>query len=60
MLIGLGKFRDSRGSYIGELNGGDPHGKGILTLPDGTVKKGMWIAGKFKVAVDFPEDCLMQ
>ena len=59
-MVGLGKFRDSRGSYIGELYSGDPHGKGILHLADGTVKKGMFIADVFKVAEDFPEDFLMQ
>jgi hypothetical protein len=59
-MIGLGRFKDSRGYYIGELKGGNPHGKGIMTLDDGTIKKGMWIAGNFIVAVDFPDQCLME
>ena len=59
-LTGLGKFQKIGCSYVGEINQGNAHGKGILTQNDGTVEKGMFINGKFKLAVDFPEDFLMQ
>jgi hypothetical protein len=35
------------------------HGKGTLTSADGTVKKGMFIKGAFKLAQDFNEDFLI-
>jgi hypothetical protein len=34
------------------------HGKGVLTFPDGTVEKGMFIDGEFKLGFDFNEDDL--
>lgn len=44
-------------SYIGQMND-LYHGKGILTSADGSVKKGMFIKGEFKLAQDFNEDFL--
>ena len=44
-------------SYIGQMNN-LYHGKGILTSADGSVKKGMFIKGEFKLAQDFNEDFL--
>lgn len=44
-------------SYIGQIQD-LYHGKGILTSADGSVKKGMFIKGEFKLAQDFNEDFL--
>ena len=59
MIDGIGKNSNGKESYIGEWKAGLEHGKGINTMEDGTVQKGMFIAGKFKVAVDFDEGFLM-
>jgi hypothetical protein len=59
MIDGIGKNSNGKESYIGEWKAGLEHGKGINTMEDGTVQKGMFIAGQFKAAVDFDEDFLM-
>ena len=59
MIDGIGKNSIGKESYIGEWKAGLEHGKGINIREDGTVQKGLFIAGKFKLAVDFDENFLM-
>ena len=43
-------------SYTGHWNLGVRHGKGIQRQKDGTIQKGLFMNGKFKLAHDFVED----
>ena len=54
--VGIMRHPDGS-SYIGQMQD-VYHGKGILTSADGSVKKGMFIKGEFKLAQDFNEDFL--
>ena len=54
--VGIMRHPDGS-SYIGQMQD-LYHGKGILTSADGSVKKGMFIKGEFKLAQDFNEDFL--
>ena len=38
----------SFGTYTGEFEAGEYHGKGTLTLPDGRVLKGTWERNSLK------------
>ena len=55
--IGWGKTSDHQ--YLGQWKNGDHHGKGILTLTDGEVSKGLFKDGLFKLAFDFNEGDLI-
>jgi len=59
LLQGVGKATYSDGQvYFGQWKDFRYHGKGVLTHPDGTVQKGMFIEGEFKLKVDFNENDL--
>ena len=56
---GVGRFTQLDGSvYIGTWRNNNYNGKGILTLPDGSVKKGFFKDDKFKLAFEFNDSDL--
>jgi hypothetical protein len=56
---GIGRFTWSTGkSYLGEYSEDEINGKGILTYPDGTIDKGLFVNSVFKAAHDFDQTFL--
>jgi hypothetical protein len=60
MKNGIGKYVKPNGEiYIGEFRDDSYNGKGILTLPDGIVQKGLFKNGVFKFEFDFDQAFLI-
>ena len=54
--MGVGRETQQNGIvYTGEFKNGKKNGKGIKNFPDGTVQKGLFINGEFKLAFQFKD-----